>query len=204
MKSTPKPQEIYRHFKGNIYQILTLAEHSETGESMVVYQALYGDYKVYVRPLDMFLEKVDRSKYPDVKQEYRFERLNTGWSAEITGADACANTPAGIMNPDFVVDTASGQASAADALPVSEAVQESSAQESPVIDALVLDFLDADTYGEKLRILAALHHRITDQMITTMAIASDIEINDGDLESRYEALRNCLQTLEKYECSRLR
>lgn len=64
---------IYRHFKGNTYKVLCVAMHAETQEKMVVYQALYGDYKYFVRPYEMFVSKVDRDKYPDVKQEYRFE-----------------------------------------------------------------------------------------------------------------------------------
>lgn len=70
-----KLNSIYRHFKGNLYLVEDLAEDSETGEMLVAYRALYGKCKLYVRPLDMFLSKVDKEKYPDIKQEYRFEEV---------------------------------------------------------------------------------------------------------------------------------
>lgn len=72
------------------------------------------------------------------------------------------------------------------------------------IDPLVMEFLEADTYEQRLNILAALRSRITDEMINTMAMAVDLEIKEGDVEERYEELRNCLLTFEKYECNRLR
>ena len=78
MREIPKPGERYRHFKNKEYQILAVATHSETGEKMVVYQALYGEYGVWVRPLSMFMEEVDRVKYPKVQQQYRFERISAG------------------------------------------------------------------------------------------------------------------------------
>ncbi len=66
--------EVYRHFKGNLYRVEDIAKHSETGEIYVVYRQLYGDKSLWIRPLDMFLEKVDKEKYPNIEQKYRFER----------------------------------------------------------------------------------------------------------------------------------
>lgn len=64
---------IYRHFKGDYYIVLDIAQHSETKEKYVVYKGLYGNVEVYIRPYDMFLSKVDKEKYPNETQEYRFE-----------------------------------------------------------------------------------------------------------------------------------
>lgn len=72
-RNIPKAGEYYRHFKGNRYQIIAIAKHTETEEDYVVYQAMYGDKEIFVRPLSMFMEKVDKEKYPDAGQEYRFE-----------------------------------------------------------------------------------------------------------------------------------
>ncbi len=242
MRTIPIPQEIYRHFKGNLYQILTVAQHSETGEEMVVYQALYGDFKTYVRPLAMFMEKTDRIKYPEAGQEYRFERIDkAGMPKKAAERNADAGTErkgetAGI-EPERKVDREAGNGNREERITerngsgaeriaeqggnsVGGTTEESgnregqtddngSGQEQPEdgivnIDPMVIEFLDASSYEERLNILSGLHHRITDDMINIMSIALDIEVKPGDIETRYAEFRSCLILMERFECNRLR
>lgn len=77
-----KPGDIVQYFKRTddmqaneyLYRIIAEAKHTETSEYMVVYQAMYGDFQIYARPMAMFLSPVDKEKYPDAKQEFRFEK----------------------------------------------------------------------------------------------------------------------------------
>ncbi|MBD5485496.1 MAG: DUF1653 domain-containing protein [Lachnospiraceae bacterium] len=208
MRPNPKPLEMYSHFKGNIYQIRCLAKHSETGEMMVVYQAMYDTFQIYVRPLDMFMEEVDRAKYPDVKQRYRFELLQDMELSLSAQEESFRQTePAVQAEPQEDKAVPEQAKTPGHTMPDSvqqEQVQTDESNEQINIDPLVMDFLDADTYEQRLNILTALRHRITDEMINTMAVAVDLEIKDGDVEERYEELKNCLLTFEKYEGNRLR
>lgn len=220
MTFIPKPHEIYKHFKGNLYQIVTIAQHSETGEQLVIYQAMYGDFKIYARPLAMFTSEVDKVKYPEVQQKFRFElqgadadrqiretdEVNGGQTTTQAVPTATAQDAAIWTAQDAATWTvqATAQPASVETQPVPPAAHIEVAEEEPELDPLVLEFLDADSYEQKLNILAGLHHRITDEMITTMAIACDIEVNDGETEERYEELKNCLLTMEKFECNRLR
>lgn len=71
----PQAEEVWRHFKDNAYKIIACSVmHTETGEIYCVYQALYGSYGIYCRPLDMFMSEVDHEKYPQIGQKYRFEK----------------------------------------------------------------------------------------------------------------------------------
>lgn len=150
MRNIPVEGEIYRHFKGSEYQIVTMAEHTEDGKQMVVYKAMYGEEKCYVRPLDMFMEEVDREKYPNETQKYRFEKVEY--------------------------------------------------QVSP----RVMDYLEAETYKEKLDIVLRLRDVITEDMVYTMAMAHDISLCEGDVTKKYESLCSALQILAKYDGQRLR
>ncbi len=77
-----KPFTVWRHFKGSLSFVITVAEHSETGEKLVIYRCMNNNGNtnhtdgIYARPLDMFLSEVDHEKYPDVTQKYRFEEIH--------------------------------------------------------------------------------------------------------------------------------
>lgn len=221
MSFIPKPHEIYKHFKGNLYQITAIAEHTETGETLVVYQAMYGDFKTYARPLDMFISPVDRDKYPDTAQEFRFELQGPEAPRQKAEMDICDRRDSAESRTDDMprlterdaerLERSAGQdlhgQGKPSGVPGQEcpmtAEQEEESEEFS-IDPQVLEFLDADSYEQRLNILTGLRHRITDDMITTMAIACDVEIGEGDIEERYESLKTCLLTMERYECNRLR
>lgn len=185
-QGTPKPGEMYLHFKNRLYQIITVAKHSETGEILVVYQALYGTYDIYVRPLEMFVSEVDHEKYPEVTQKYRFMFVKK-MKTENEEQEHVLDKP----YPDRKVENK---------------VENKIAREEKEYDevpTLLMDFFDAKTYEEKYRILLEMRSIVTDAMINNMAVVLDLVISEGDLDVRYEELKRCLRTQQKYETSRL-
>ena len=194
MERNPAAGDIYRHFKGNLYRIITLAEHSESGEQLVIYQGLYGTYPVYARPLAMFNEKVDKEKYPGAEAEYRFTRLPLVETvlpqAEPAYTEPVCAEPVKEAEPVAAVQTA---------------IPEKAADEEEFeLDPLLLAFLDADSYERKLEIFDSMLPRMDHSMLNTVAVSMDLELSEGSLEEQYYALRSCMLTLEKYECNRLR
>ena len=216
MERTPRPNEIYQHFKGNLYRVVTLAKHADTGQMLVIYQALYGSFEVFARPLADFTGKVDREKYPDAAAEYRFTLL-----PQIVGQASEADRLEMRQEPDTAQPQSSGaenpeagnrRQTEPDSTPVQEQtaptkgtdMQPQDEQEEPALDPMLLAFLDADTYEEKLAIFTDMSGRVTDDMLTTMAVSMDIDLKEGELMDRYEELKNCIIMREKYECNRLR
>ncbi|MDE7223581.1 MAG: DUF1653 domain-containing protein [Acetatifactor sp.] len=194
----PRAQELYRHFKGGLYQVLAVAKHTETREDLVIYQAMYGDFKIYARPLEMFVSPVDRTKYPDADQEQRFQLLGPGAGRQTEAREDCERIAADMQ-------AAQTESTAPITRPASQddSAEVGPEQEESGLDPLVLEFLDARTYEQRLNVLAALHHRITNEMITTMALCCDIEVEGDDVEQRYEELKQCLIMKDRFEIKRL-
>lgn len=192
----PKSGEIYRHFKNKLYQIVTVATHSESGEPLVIYQALYGDFAVYARPLSMFTSEVDHVKYPQVQQKYRFEKVEMQQDKEPVHPVQ--------QKPETA---AVSKMAEPETQPVSRPQEQSTEAESATeegINPKLMAFLDADDFEEKYNILVSMRDTITDHLINDMAVVLDVVIPEGDLDDRYEALKNCVRTRQRYETMRLR
>ncbi len=216
---TPRPQEIYRHFKGRLYQVLTLARHSETGEVLVVYQALYGDYAVFARPLSMFCSEVDAVKYPGAMQKERFQLWKGSEEAHALFAGespVTGNRETRAKQPEEDRQTRGKQpeedrqtrAMQPDGMfsqkekPAEPSVQ--AAEEEVQLDPRLLRFLDANRMEEKMEILDSMQGDVTDEMIDIMAISLDTEIVSGEASERIAALRETIQMRLRFESSRLR
>jgi hypothetical protein len=213
MREVPKPGEIYRHFKGRFYRVVAIAIHSETREELVIYQALYGDAKIYARPLKMFISPVDREKYPDVTQEDRFEKIEApiGIPGEIPAELRKFAEASEAVDPDTVTPAPVKEAveapveeKAPEAEPVKEAEMPASDGSgiSFSLDPDLEEFLDADGIDEKLRILSGMHSHMSERILNVMALSEEIQLQEGNLEDRYQEFRTCLQTKKKYESHR--
>ena len=196
MNQIPQAGEIYQHFKGKLYRIVALATHTETGEQLVIYQALYGEFQVFARPLSMFLEKVDAKKYPDAAGKDRFMRIPMAEAAAVSRPVAAPSE-----NPVEPRPAAMPSKSTVESRAVA-ASSENSVE--PQSDPGLLAFLDADSYEEKLEVFASLEGKVDLHMLNAIAASLDLELSEGSLEEQYDTLKSCLMTLERYECNRLR
>ncbi|MDR1549500.1 MAG: DUF1653 domain-containing protein [Hungatella sp.] len=188
MDRTPRPGDFYRHFKDKMYQVITVAVHSETGEEMVVYQALYGTFGTYVRPLSMFISEVDHEKYPEVNQEYRFERVDM--DSEQPVVKVCPQKPEE-ENEESSVCSRQSQES----LPSAGCSHN---------NKNLLAFLDAGTYHEKLEVLENRKDRFSAEELLAICEIMEIGRPDSEPEEKYYAVKRYLELQNKYEGSRLR
>lgn len=217
----PMPGEIYRHFKGKLYQIVSVATHTETEEELVVYQALYGEYGIYARPLAMFTSKVDTVKYAEVTAVYRFELYKTTDGILLSTEEIDGDTSKKEVN--ISKDTISED------ILLQESFNNNQPQHNPYIDnnkttevlgseekttttlvnkegisMILMEFLDATSFREKLEIVQSYKKDLTDKIINDMAMSIDCAVVDGDMDDRIASLTYCLQTRIRFESRRFR
>ncbi len=217
-QGNPRPGEKYLHFKNKMYQVIAIGKHSETDEKMVVYQALYGEYGVCIRPYDMFISEVDHEKYPQVTQKYRFQCM--GYDGKMPEAVMAAgesdhNQPevsegaeTGYSQSEVLRDAEPGY-SQSEALgdveighnqPVrTENMEPEEGQANPWL----MKFLDAESFEEKYKIVSAMYAEINDKLIDDLAVCLDVVIPEGKLQDRYLQLKQCIRTRQKYEGRRI-
>lgn len=171
-----KAGQFYRHFKGGLYQIVTTAEHTETGEQLVIYQALYGTYGIYARPYTMFISEVDREKYPDAAQTYRFEQVTLGQDK--------------VPQPQ------------PDKAPQPE--EKEGVTEDGEVNPILLEFLDADTMEKKIHILTFYRNRMDESLLNSIAISLDLVVEKKGMQEMYDEIMTCLSMRKHFECNRFR
>ncbi len=195
-QSDPRPGEKYLHFKNKLYQIIAIAQHAETGEKMVVYQALYGTFQTYVIPWFMFVSQVDRQKYPQVEQKYCFQWVE--FKKEEREQTSKPPKRESVKQPAAVPETSERK-------PVKqeEAITKPPRKELST-EQKMMAFFDADTSDERYDILLDMRGEVTDRMINNMAVVLDVVIEEGPLDIRYEELKACLRTRQRYESNRLK
>lgn len=178
MERRPVAGETYRHFKNKEYKIIAIARHSETGEELVIYQALYGDGMICARPLDMFISEVDHVKYPEITQKYRFEKIEEADMHQSVEEGSCQLT-SGEEKP-------------------SDQVKEKRLEDMS-LEEKMMAFFDHEDLEAKYKILLSMREEITDTIIDNLAVDVDIVIPDGEIHKRFDDLRRAIQTKQKYE-----
>lgn len=245
----PKQGEIYRHFKNKLYQIVAIATHSETRESYVVYQALYDDFRTYIRPLDMFISEVDHIKYPAVTQKYRFERVdrstlvNTSSNITASGNTTKKNISDTHTYTDSTTQNISGNRIFAGNMPNNIFSNDTSvstnnntynsnisnntysnnsdnnigsntysnnnnnsndnfSDQDGLINPLLIQFLEFDTYKEKLEFFLSITAKLDERLINDICVALDIACSDSNPDDKIAHIHDYLQTQARFEITR--
>lgn len=200
-RQTPVAGQIYKHFKGNLYKVLAVAVHTESEEKLVVYQSVDNPDRVFARPLEMFMSDIDRFRYPLIRAKYRFtlvsepEVENNG--EETKEEETIKETPNEDTKGEDVKDEETEEQSDDDS-----AVYKDNGE--LVIDPYVEGVLDEKEFSKKIEFFEMLRGKCTEDMLTTIAISLDIQLQEGSIEDKYSQILRTLKMHEKYETSRLR
>lgn len=195
----PRQGDIYQHFKGNKYQVTAIAYDAETEEKCVVYQALYGEFKTFIRKYDEFISEVDREKYPQVSCRYRFSSIE-----EITSSEE-SDLPEEMSDKNVIErEGAEPENAENESAPGYEMRELKHPEDEGEINPDLLAFLEAETTREKIEVLDRIKERITEGILCAIEASMDISYEDNNLEERVYYIKNYLRTKERYEGTRLR
>jgi len=186
MSKLPGPGEIFYLTKDKPYQVITIGIHKETCESMVIYQALFGDFNTYVLPVSKFLsefQQESKEKSTGIKEPEKVSLCNVDDEDPLkTGK----NENALEINNEKINET--------------ETIEYTDEKMNEVL----LSFLDAKSYSKKLEIVTTHIKAMDDRLINNMAASLDCTVNEGPLEQRLQELIYCLKQLSRFEDRRLR
>ena len=176
---------------------------------MVIYQGMYPPFQVWVRPLSMFLDRVDQDKYPECRQQYRFESVvfqNTS-QRDVMQESGVANKTDSVSRQEM--DSAAEPVSDRELRKIlmndqGEKLLTGRMADEEIARRGFLALLDADTYREKRQILVGLRKYLNELYLNNLAAAMDIVLEEGSSQEHYDTLLHCLETYEKYEGGRLR
>lgn len=228
----PISGEFYRHFKGKIYQIKMIAKDSETEKLQVVYQGMYPPFQYWVRSLEEFLSPVDLRKYPDARQKMRFLRISanelkengvTTGTHQVTTVHSVATANATARHSAVATNVATTDQQMAAATPRAKAEDIDDAAlvraltsgcpekylpehltDREIAERGCMQILDAETYHEKRQLMVGMKPYLDKRLLHNIAAALDIVLEEGDLDSQYDSLLHCLDTMKHFEGGRLR
>lgn len=227
----PRPGEFYRHIENKLYQIIAVAEHTENGEELVVYQALYGSYRIFATPLSLFNRKVDLRQHPRAGQEYCFEPVKF-WSEKRTMKSSFAKEAEGeefldeeYSDEDYSdedygeedyreesdhkedvqgkIDSREDAQKGADS-GIDDREKEDKERDSGEAIQWLERFLDAQGYEKQLEVLTQMRGKVGSRELASICLVLGIPLLSGDEDSQIANIKKHLETRMRYDTRRLR
>ena len=218
-QAMPSAGQFYRYFKGGLYQIIGRAYNAADDREMVVYQALYGDYRWYVRAPEEFMSPVDGEKYPQFAGRQRFERVEPAAEPDRTARRSMPAQPEreADRNGAFMAEKKRTVEETVKKAPEAfgeepgvrrqketpeEEIEESSEEQ---IRPELLRFLDAGSAAEKLRVLREIRGNMDETLLTNLELSLDLMPDEREsAERRLELVELNLEKSARFEGGRLR
>lgn len=216
----PIPGEFYRHYKGSICQVKMIAKESETEQQQVIYQEMHAPFSYRVTPLEQFFSPLDHEKHPDIKQPLRFEKIAADQMENMTAAQSMGKGDMDAHMPEAdrqragrtKKDAGTRRMETVDDATLIRALESGQPErylsgritDQEIAERGCMQILDAETFQEKRRLMVGMKPYLDKRLLHNIAAALDIVLEEGDLESQYDSLLYCIDTMEHFEGGRLR